>query len=75
MTLISASGSSSKIRVKGIADPVKSYTVVGLNQNGAIEGAAHLRLELDADSMSDEERRAAAEVLRRALGQLEKGSS
>ena len=29
---------------------------------------AHLRLEIDAESMSDEERKVAADALRRALG-------
>jgi len=35
---------------------------------------AHLRLEIDAESMSDEERKVAADALRRALGLLEKGA-
>jgi hypothetical protein len=42
--------------------------------NGAEQaGAAHPRLELDADPMSDDERKAAADTLRRALQLLEKG--
>ena len=35
---------------------------------------AHLQLDLDPERMTDDERRAAAEKLRRALGLLEKGA-
>jgi PAS domain S-box-containing protein len=58
------------IQVKGIAQPVATYAVVGLNQEQA--GTAHLRLELEVDRMSGDERKAAANALRRALGLLEK---
>ena len=58
------------IQVKGIAQPVATYAVVGLNQEHA--GTAHLRLELEVDRMSGDERKAAANALRRALGLLEK---
>ena len=61
-----------KVQVKGIADPVATYAVVGLKQQAETDGATHLRLELDAERMSQEQRKAAADVLRRALGELEK---
>ncbi len=61
------------VQIKGIAQPVATYLVVGLKQNAEQAGTAHLRLELDADRMSDDERKAAADTLRRALGLLEKG--
>jgi PAS domain S-box-containing protein len=61
------------VQVKGIAQPVATYLVVGLKQDREQAGTAHLRLELDAERMSDDERKAAAEALRRALGLLEKG--
>jgi len=60
------------VQVKGIAEPVATYAVLGLNEEQA--GTAHLRLELEVDRMSGDERKAAAEALRRALGLLEKGS-
>jgi adenylate cyclase len=60
------------VQVKGIAQPVATYAVVGLMQEPERTGTAHLRLELEADRMSDEERKAAADALRRALGLLEK---
>jgi PAS domain S-box-containing protein len=61
------------VQVKGIAQPVATYAVVGLKQDVEQVGTAHLRLEVNADRMSDDERKAAADVLRRALGLLEKG--
>jgi class 3 adenylate cyclase len=61
------------VQVKGIAQPVATYTAVGLKDAEKV-GTAHLRLELDADRMSDDERKAAADALRRALESLEKGS-
>jgi class 3 adenylate cyclase len=61
------------VQVKGIAKPINTYAVVGLKQDAEQAGTVHLRLELDADRMSDAERKAAAEALRRALGSLEKG--
>jgi class 3 adenylate cyclase len=60
------------VQVKGIAEPVATYVVVGANQNPEQSGTAHLRLELEVDRMSGEERKAAADTLRRALGLLEK---
>jgi class 3 adenylate cyclase len=62
-----------RVQVKGIAEPVATYAVVGLKQDEPQAASAHLRLELDAASMSDSERKAAAEALRRALAQIEKG--
>ena len=61
------------VQVKGITQPVVTYVVIGLKQDAEQAGTAHLRLELDADRMSDDERKAAADALRRALGLLEKG--
>ena len=61
------------VQVKGIVQPIATYAVVGLKQDAEQAGTAHLRLEVDADRMSDEERKAAADVLRHALGLLEKG--
>src|SRR5262245_5541080 len=61
------------VQVKGIAQPVTTYAVVGLKKDVEQAGTAHLRLELNADRMSDDERKAAADALRRALGILEKG--
>jgi PAS domain S-box-containing protein len=61
------------VQVKGIAQPVATYAVVGLNQDPEQAGTAHLRLELEVDRMSGDERKAAADALRRALGLLEKG--
>jgi adenylate cyclase len=60
------------VRIKGIAQPVATYAVVGLKQDAEQAGTAHLRLELDADRMSDDERKSAADALRRALELLEK---
>jgi class 3 adenylate cyclase len=62
------------VRVKGIAHPVATYEVVGPKPQSEQPSTAHLRLEIDAERMSDAERRAAAEALRRALGLLEKGA-
>ena len=63
-----------RVRVKGIAHPVATYEVVGPKLEPEQSGTAHLRLEIDAERMSDAERSAAAETLRRALGLLEKGT-
>ena len=60
------------VQVKSIAQPIMTYAVMGLKQDAEHAGTAHLRLELDADRMSDAERKAAADELRRALGLLEK---
>jgi len=62
-----------QVQVKGIAQPVATYAVVGLNQAREQAGTEHLRLELEIDRMSNDERKAAADALRRALGLLEKG--
>src|SRR5262245_41680017 len=62
------------VQVKGIAQPVATYAVVGLNRASEQVGTEHLRLELEIDRMSGDERKAAAEALRRALAWLEKGS-
>jgi adenylate cyclase len=60
------------VQVKGIAQPVATYAVVG-SKDAEQAGTAHLRLEIDADRMSGDERKAAADTLRRALESLEKG--
>jgi PAS domain S-box-containing protein len=62
-----------RVQVKGIAQPVATYAVIGSKPEAEQAGSGHLRLELDADRMSDDERKAAADTLRRALGLLEKG--
>ena len=62
------------VRIKGIAEPVATYAVVGPKPELEHPSTAHLRLELDAERMSEDERKAAAEALRRALGRLEKGA-
>jgi PAS domain S-box-containing protein len=62
------------VHVKGIAQPVATYSVVGLKRDAEEAATAHLQLKLDADRMSDDERKAAADALRRALELLEKGS-
>jgi class 3 adenylate cyclase len=60
-----------QVQVKGLPQPVATYAVVGLNRETA--STEHLRLELEIDRMCGEERKAAADALRRALGLLEKG--
>jgi len=62
-----------QVQVKGITQPVTTYAVVGLNENIEQAGMEHLKLELEIDRMSGDERKAAADALRRALGLLEKG--
>ena len=61
------------VQVKGIAQPVATYAVLGPKQDADRGATAHLRLELDAERMTDDERKAAADTLRRALGLIEKG--
>jgi class 3 adenylate cyclase len=61
------------VRVKGIAQPVTTYEVTGLKDVSEPAVTSHLRLELDTERMSADERQAAAAALRRALGLLEKG--
>ena len=68
-----------QIRVKGIAYPVATYRVVALKTDVPPTGGAvrtdlpHLRLELEPELMSVEERQGAATALRHALGVLEMG--
>jgi adenylate cyclase len=62
-----------QVHVKGIAQPITTYAVVGLNKNIEEAGTEHLKLELEIDRMSGDERKAAADALRRALGLLENG--
>ena len=62
------------VQVKGIAQPVATYAVLGPKQDADQGATAHLRLELDAERMTDDERKAAADTLRRALGLLEKAA-
>lgn len=59
------------VQVKGIAEPVATYAVIGLHQDLEKADTRHLKLELEVDRMSDDERKAAADALRRALGLLE----
>ena len=63
---------SGHVQIKGIAQPVATYTVLGLDQSPEQADTAHLRIELEVDRMTGDERKAAAEALRRALGLLEK---
>jgi PAS domain S-box-containing protein len=60
------------VQVKGIAQPVATYAVIGLNRGPEQASTEHLRLELEIDRMSGDERKVAADALRRALGLLEK---
>ena len=60
-----------QVQVKGIAEPVATYAVIGLHQDLEKADTRHLKLELEVDRMSDDERKAAADALRRALGLLE----
>jgi adenylate cyclase len=61
-----------QVQVKGIAQPIATYAVVGMNQKPELASTEHLRLELEIDRMSNDERKAAADALRQALGLLEK---
>lgn len=63
------------VRVKGIAQPITTYAVIGPLQDREQTKTTHLRLEIDADRMSDDERQAAAAALRHALGLLERSGS
>ena len=60
------------MQLKGIAQPIATYLVVGLKQEEQQTSSARLRLELDPERMSQDERQAAAAQLRRALSLLEK---
>ena len=59
------------VQLKGIAQPLSTYVVVGLKQEEDKTSSPHLRLELDPERMSQDERQAAAAHLRRALRLLE----
>jgi PAS domain S-box-containing protein len=61
------------VRLKGIAQPIATYAVIRLKEDEEQIGSAHLRLELDPERMSQDERQAAAAELRRALTLLEGG--
>ena len=63
------------VQVKGIAEPVATYAVLGLHQDSEKASTGHLKLELEVDRMSGDERKAAADALRHALGLLEKGGA
>jgi class 3 adenylate cyclase/HAMP domain-containing protein len=59
------------VQVKGIAQPVMTYLVSGLKNDADQAGFGHLKIELEVGRMSDAERKAAADELRRALLRLE----
>jgi len=69
-----------QIHVRGLAYPVATYSVVGLKpESTAAAGVVHadlphLRLEIEPERMSADERRQAATALRRALEVLGNGS-
>jgi hypothetical protein len=60
------------VQVKGISNPIATYAVIGPRHDPEQVSTAHLRLELEVERMSDNERKAAADALRHALGLLEK---
>jgi PAS domain S-box-containing protein len=62
------------VQVKGIAQPVATYAVLGVKYHAERIGTEPLRLELDPARMSEDERQAAAAALRRALDKLEQGA-
>ena len=61
------------VQVKGIAEPVATYVVTGIKPDPDIADTASLQLDLAVGRMSAEERKAAAEALRRTLSLLEQG--
>jgi class 3 adenylate cyclase len=67
------------IEVKGIAYPVATYQVIDTYENLGRERQhfherhAHVRLDLDLDAMTSDDRGEAARVLRRALDMLDEG--
>jgi PAS domain S-box-containing protein len=61
------------LQLKGIAQPIASYAVIGLKEDEEQTGPAHLRLELDPERMSQDERQATVAEVRRALTLLERG--
>jgi len=60
------------VQVKGIAQPIATYAVIGLKEDSEQTTSPNLTLDFDADRMSDDERKAAADALRSALESLEK---
>ena len=60
------------VQVKGIGQPVATYLVNDVTPDVEQSVARHLRLEFDAERMSDDERKKAVDTLRRALQSLEK---
>ncbi len=64
------------IQVRGITHPVASYRVIDLYENLGEhrrvirEHHPNIRIELDLDALSEDERRAAVELLQRALDRL-----
>jgi adenylate cyclase len=61
-----------QVQVKGIGQSVATYAVLGRKQDAERAATVPLRLELDVERMTEEERKSAADQLRRALGLLEK---
>jgi len=59
-----------EVRVKGIADPVATYVVTGVQEERERAGSTDLRLDFEVDRMTSAERAAAAEQLQRALERL-----
>ena len=59
-----------RVQVKGIAQPVATYLVVGPKSEADESVTPHLRLDIDPARMSEEERRRAAQALRDALTRL-----
>jgi adenylate cyclase len=60
------------IQVRGIAQPVAAYAVLGPKHGAAPEVRTPLRPDFDPERMSMAERAAAADELRRVLTTLEK---
>ncbi len=63
-----------KVKVKGLAYPIKTYEVLGLagDEQAATEGFS---LEIDPSKLAPEEAEAAKEALQRALDELERPTS
>jgi PAS domain S-box-containing protein len=59
------------VQVKGVNRPVATYAVLALKHDSEQAATPNLRLEFDAERMSDDERVAAGNTLRRALESLE----
>jgi class 3 adenylate cyclase len=64
------------VQVKGIAYPIATYEVIDGDDSAEREHAsireddAHIKIDLDLDQISEDERRAAIGVLQRTLGRL-----